>query len=188
MGEAKQKCCKMKRGSGRFGFFNRTQCTRDSTCTRDGKPYCTQHDPVRVAKRAEDRYYAKQKQWAEQQERRDAAQCREKGPDNAVAGRLRRGPDRCGKGGGEVKKPCTHRPGSVRRQARDMGLLRTVYSHAARCAATVRTVSLTRHEPRGSSLRHHRGLAFDDRPRRVQPAEFLQSPDSSPVDQAEFRS
>ena len=114
MGEAKQKCCKMKRGSGRFGFFNRTQCTRDSTCT--------------------------------------------------------------------------HRPGSVRRQARDMGLLRTVYSHAARCAATVRTVSLTRHEPRGSSLRHHRGLAFDDRPRRVQPAEFLQSPDSSPVDQAEFRS
>ncbi|KKN29282.1 hypothetical protein LCGC14_0845880 [marine sediment metagenome] len=35
--------------------WHKGQCSRIATVERDGKPYCTQHDPVRVQEREEKR-------------------------------------------------------------------------------------------------------------------------------------
>ena len=49
--EDKPRCCEKVSGSGRYGSLYRRTCSLPVTAERDGKPYCSTHDPERVAAR-----------------------------------------------------------------------------------------------------------------------------------------
>lgn len=53
MPDTKVKCSERVLGRGRWP--DSYQCSRPSTVERDGKPYCTQHDPERIKAQAEAR-------------------------------------------------------------------------------------------------------------------------------------
>ena len=49
------------------GGFHRSSCIRNGTVKRDGKWFCCQHDPVKIAERDAKREAAWKKGWAEEE-------------------------------------------------------------------------------------------------------------------------
>lgn len=49
---------------GRWGKWN--PCSRNAKVERDGKPYCTQHDPERIARLRKERMDAASARWERQ--------------------------------------------------------------------------------------------------------------------------
>ena len=56
------KCCVTVYPNEQWGIFHGHQCTRKATVERDGKHYCTIHDPVRIQEKRE----ARHKKWDEE--------------------------------------------------------------------------------------------------------------------------
>lgn len=63
---------KVHHRTGSFGFGRMYPCKRKATVERDGQPYCTQHDPERVARERE----AQMARW--EREREDDRKKRER--------------------------------------------------------------------------------------------------------------
>ena len=59
------RCCESVCGAGTWGAFHPHQCERKWKVKRKGKPYCTQHDPVKVKERDEKKQQKWDKEWKE---------------------------------------------------------------------------------------------------------------------------
>lgn len=60
-------CCQQVREAGSWPRFH--QCSRKSVVVREGKAYCAQHDPVKVASKQNARQQALDRKMAKQLER-----------------------------------------------------------------------------------------------------------------------
>ncbi len=70
----KKQCCVQVYPKERWGAFYGHICDRNATIERDGKHYCTIHDPVRTEKKAEER----DKKWEEERKLRNEKWRRDK--------------------------------------------------------------------------------------------------------------
>lgn len=62
----KSKCCMTVSGEGKWGSFHPHRCTKNATSERDGKSYCSIHDPEKVAAKK----IAREAKWDEESKSR----------------------------------------------------------------------------------------------------------------------
>lgn len=77
-----KRCCKTVYPNERYGSFHGHQCSNKGVIERNGKLYCTIHDPVRVDKQDKER----QKKWDEIIKQRQAQWRRDRAMQLACEG------------------------------------------------------------------------------------------------------